>query len=391
MPTEALFDIEAFLQPIDGDSPAGTDIREDYSPTSPYFEIKDGQAAARTAERRRRESFDESMDTSFSLDDWRPIEESAQSILKDTSKDLEIACWHIEALLRSSGFAGIRDGFKLLQGLVDRFWDGVFPRPDEDGLETTVAAIASLNGEDGPGTLIWPISNIPLFSGKDFGAWQVRQAQSLEGAESDVIQERVSEGYISPEMLRSAVQETSPDFFRNLLQDIEEATDVVSACDDLIYEKSGNDEAAPSLRNITEALNEAASALRSVTEGIALDPVPEPEPAPAEGEESAEHAVATTQPGAAPAVAAGTPILASTAGIIQTRDQAFRAIQELADHFKKTEPHSPVPYLLNQAVRWGRMPLPQLLNELLYDQNIKDDLFRVMGLGSGDQANDDGT
>lgn len=382
MATAPLIDVEDYLQPVSADQPAGEDLRADYSPSSPYFEIKDAQSAARTAERRRRESFDEAMDTDFSVSEWQPILDSAQTNLRERAKDLEIAAWHVEALLRLHGFAGLRDGFLLLKELADRFWDSVHPRPDEDGLETMVASVTALNGEDGPGTLIWPISNVPIFQNKSWGTWQCRQAQSLEGAEPDVIEQRVAEGVVSPEMLRAAIQETQPAFFRELLADIEEAIEAVTACEQVFYERCSADEAgyevAPSTRNIVQALNDVTSAVRSITVGINLDPEPEPELV----EESEDGAESGMISGQTLAPQAQQPLLSGTAGIVQTRDQAFRAVQELADHFKKTEPHSPVAYLLEQAVRWGRLPLPQLLSEVVYDQQLKDDLFRIMGMAS---------
>lgn len=66
-----------------------------------------------------------------------------------------------------------------------------------------------------------------------------------------------------------------------------------------------------------------------------------------------------------------------------TREQAFKSILQLAEFFKKTEPHSPVAYLLEKAVRWGKMPLPRLLRELIKDDPMLSELFRVMGVSDG--------
>jgi type VI secretion system protein ImpA len=67
-------------------------------------------------------------------------------------------------------------------------------------------------------------------------------------------------------------------------------------------------------------------------------------------------------------------------GKIQTRDDAFRALLMVADFFQRTEPHSPVSYALRQAVRWGQMPLPELLTELIPDATVRDGLFRHVGI-----------
>ena len=51
MATPEIVDISGLLQPVSGDNPCGSNIREDPSPTSPYYTIKDARNAARAAER----------------------------------------------------------------------------------------------------------------------------------------------------------------------------------------------------------------------------------------------------------------------------------------------------------------------------------------------------
>ena len=71
-----------------------------------------------------------------------------------------------------------------------------------------------------------------------------------------------------------------------------------------------------------------------------------------------------------------------------SREQAFKSILQLAEYFKKTEPHSPVAYLLEKSVRWGKMPLPRLLRELIKDDPMLTELFRVMGVSEGSDDNE---
>jgi type VI secretion system protein ImpA len=63
-----------------------------------------------------------------------------------------------------------------------------------------------------------------------------------------------------------------------------------------------------------------------------------------------------------------------------TREAAFRAIEDIARYFERTEPQSPVHYALRNVVRWGRMPLPQLLAELIEDRNSMDSIRKLIGL-----------
>ena len=53
MASPSTLDIEQLLAPIEGDKPAGVDLREDVSPTSDYYQVKDARSAVRAAERRR--------------------------------------------------------------------------------------------------------------------------------------------------------------------------------------------------------------------------------------------------------------------------------------------------------------------------------------------------
>jgi len=59
------------------------------------------------------------------------------------------------------------------------------------------------------------------------------------------------------------------------------------------------------------------------------------------------------------------------AGPIQSREDAFRRLAEVAAFLRQTEPQSPVSYLIERAVVWGRMPFDQLLSELIKDTGVR--------------------
>ena len=72
--------------------------------------------------------------------------------------------------------------------------------------------------------------------------------------------------------------------------------------------------------------------------------------------------------------------------VVRTREDAFRALLQVAEYFKRTEPHSPVAYALEQAVRWGRMPLPDLLTELIPEPSAREQIFKVVGIRQPEQS-----
>lgn len=53
------------------------------------------------------------------------------------------------------------------------------------------------------------------------------------------------------------------------------------------------------------------------------------------------------------------------AGPITSRTEAIAKLQEIADFFAKTEPHSPIGYLLNRAVSWNSKTFQDIFSELL--------------------------
>jgi type VI secretion system protein ImpA len=77
--------------------------------------------------------------------------------------------------------------------------------------------------------------------------------------------------------------------------------------------------------------------------------------------------------------ATGAPVQAA-AKALASREQAFRQMTEIAEYFRKTEPHSPVSYLLEKAVRWGNMPLHELMQELISDESTRTRFSELTGV-----------
>lgn len=65
---------------------------------------------------------------------------------------------------------------------------------------------------------------------------------------------------------------------------------------------------------------------------------------------------------------------------LQTRDQALRQLRAVADFFRRTEPHSPVAYLADQAAAWGEMPLHDWLRAVLKDPTALAQMEELLGV-----------
>jgi type VI secretion system protein ImpA len=372
-------DIAAFLAPISDDAPCGRDLREGSSPTSNFQMVKLARSTARSAERSNVYSEDgqQADDVRRKIDEsWRKIIELAPKILKSESKDLEVACWYLESLVRRDGIAGLRDGFELIEGLIDEFWPNLFPMPDEYGLETRVGSLKGLNGEGGSdGALLTPIRNSIITNSGQFRAfsfWEYQSAADTSRILDDKAREKefARKGY-TLQNIENAVRDSSSEFLTQLRNDLVEALDSFTRFNDKLYQLCGSSEAPPSSA-ITNLLKDCITAITFLGGNKIIaetSPVDDSSIAPA------ESGTDNNVPAAAASSAAQ---IASRA--LANREQAFKQMAEIAEFFRKSEPHSPVSYLLEKAVRWGNMPLHELMQELISDETTRNRYSELTGV-----------
>ena len=78
---------------------------------------------------------------------------------------------------------------------------------------------------------------------------------------------------------------------------------------------------------------------------------------------------------------------ASASAQIQTREQAFDALQKIAEFLEKTEPHSPTSLLVKRAVKWGHMSFEEVFAELLtHSTDARKHIWETLGLPDPNQS-----
>src|SRR5690606_15510134 len=121
------YNLESLLTPIGDEAPAGDDL--EYDPEFLALE----RAAAPKAERVIGDAVKAAEEP-----DWEKVEELATALL-GRSKDLRIALHLTTAWMRTSGMAGWCAGLGLIRGLLEHFWDTVYPQLDiEDDNDPTM-------------------------------------------------------------------------------------------------------------------------------------------------------------------------------------------------------------------------------------------------------------
>src|SRR5262245_33584503 len=125
--------VEELLQPIAGDNPSGADLR--YEPV--YDEIKE-------ARREEDEGPQGDWARERKVANWPQVIKLTTDALRDQSKDLQLVVWLTDALLRKEGYAGLHSGLDLTKGLLEKFWDTLYPEIEDGDLELRAAPLSWL-------------------------------------------------------------------------------------------------------------------------------------------------------------------------------------------------------------------------------------------------------
>ncbi|HYM02593.1 MAG TPA: type VI secretion system protein TssA, partial [Stellaceae bacterium] len=309
-----VLDIDALLAAISEAAPTGTDLREDSSPQSIYYRLKDARSAARAAERR---SDTEGETSTALLPEWRTVLDLSREALAQKSKDLEVACWLVEAAVRAHGFAGLHDAMTVVQRLTETYWDALHSLKDEDGMATFVAPLSGLNGVEGEGTLIQPIRKVPVTSGDagPYAAYHYDQAVALgQVVDAAAKERRMATGVPTVEQFEQALRASPKDFLRAEMKNLTGSLAALEALSSFLSEKCGHD--APPTSTIRETIDTVYALIRSRT----LDLIP-PEVAP-EAEAGAGEATAN---GAANGATVNKPL-----GQINDREDALRILAKVS-------------------------------------------------------------
>jgi type VI secretion system protein ImpA len=235
-------------------------------------------------------------------------------------------------------------------------------------METRVAPITGLNGRDGNGSLIQPLYMVLLFNRPDSTPVQYylyRQSEQLGTLDAERRQARIDAGAIPLETLEREARAAGQRRFATLLADAREAHDSWQAMAAIVDERAGAD--GPS-----------TTAVRDLVAGIIEIAV---RFAPAEEVESSDAGAGDGEAGGeTEGGSVGVSRISVSPGQVASREDALRALGDIANFFRRTEPHSPLSYTLDEAVRRGRMTWPELLAEIVADTDTRNTILTTLGI-----------
>jgi type VI secretion system protein ImpA len=335
----ALLDYDALLAPLPGDNPAGEPVA---FTTRRTFEDK------RKEVRPTLHNPDDYRDP-----DWDGIRELAEKILRTQSKDLMVAARLTEALTLLHDFAGLNAGLQLMHRLVVEAWDRIHPEIEDGDLEVRATPFNWL--DDPARGALFPnrLRTIPILRHDEKTlSWQ--QWRDVQDAKN---------GAMPQDELDALMVSTTREHCSACVDAIKHSQATLNDIATALDAKLGD--LAPTFVTLREALTQCLLLAEQVLDRKGGPALPE----------LVEAVEVEVPPTDLPTGASGPVAVAPPAPRSVNRDDIYRQLTLLADQLQKLEPNSPIPYLIQRAVRLGMMPFPQMLRKLIRQPEIVADVL----------------
>lgn len=276
-----------------------------------------------------------------------------------------LAAWLGEAWLQRGGLGGLQRALVLLAELCERYPEEVHPQAQDGDQSWRVPPIDWLLRRYAEllHTRL-PLMGQGAFAEITLYAWQRLQRQQVASGDSKSAKAALEAAQLQQKKLDEALR-AEP-----LVQWQRKQASLLACQQQLLRLEQWCDrclgELAPSCQPLREVIAQWLALLKEFIAMHPQAPLSEEQPPVAEadaseGDADGEESVPASGPAGAPT----------------SREDAYRQLLLIADYLARTEPHSPVPYLIKRAVEWGNKPLSELLAELI---NADSEARRVWSL-----------
>ena len=232
------------LNPISAGNPSGENLR--YAPV--YDKIKEA----------RREDDDAPQGEwkrERKVADWPLTIKLIGEALATKTKDLQLAAWLAEAMLRREGVAGLREVLDVIRGFLENFWDTLYPELEDGDAEYRASPLQWIGDR-----LESAVKNAPLTRSK-LSWFQYKESRAIGTEESADSEEKrqaradaIADGKITQEQFDKEFDETPKKYYVSLLETFDAAIESLAALGQVCDEKFGD--VTPSFGTLDRALQE---------------------------------------------------------------------------------------------------------------------------------------
>lgn len=325
-------DLGQFLEEISAESPCGEDL--EYDPEFGEME--------RAAQGKPEQQIGDTLVPAEEAD-WPAVKNKAISLF-DRTKDLRAAVYLTRSLLHTEGLSGLRDGLSLVQGLLDNYWESVHPQLDPADNNDPTLRINTLTTLYDPETVLHSIREATLVNSSALGRFSLRDILVASGKLP--LPTSSDEEVVELSTINAAFMDASLEDLQDTADAIRQSIECVSAIESQLMDKVGPKQMAD-FSTLPDLLKEAQHIM---AEHLTQRGVGETE---AEAtSEVANEAPGTQAPGQ------------SLPNAINSQEDVIRVLDMACEYFKRHEPSSPVPLLLQRAKRLVAKDFMEILRDL---------------------------
>ena len=327
---------EDLLTPIAGENPSGVNLR--YDPVTDKL---------KEARREDIEAPQGAWKSTLKVAGYAQVIQLAGEAIAKRGKDLQIATWLVDAHVRREGFAALAPGFPLLQGLLEQFWETLYPEIEDGDAEVRAATLEWLGSKLGD-----PIRTLPITTNRL--SWNSYKDSRTVGYEDPNASEEkkaqrqafVDEGKLTAEEFDQGIEETPTGFYENLHAALEDGLTALASLTEFCDARFGD--VSPSFvktRTTIEEIDHLVKGFIAKKGGTTEQAAPDQAPVEMM---SSESQVAPTLAATKASMAAG--------GIEPVSvEDAARRLAAIARYLRQQDVYHIGPYLILRGLRWGEI------------------------------------
>ena len=340
------WDGQALLEPISAEQPCGQNLDEvpvlPGAQTAVLYDLDAlrlfGQARSPEAPPETEDGERESAKVRPPIE-WDRMRADALDSLTRT-KDLRLLAYLATAFLRTDGLTAFAQTLTVAAHWLETYWPQVYPLLDDGD---AMARRNALNCFADPMAVVDRVWRSPLVASRQHGRFSLRDIDIASGQ----IQPGASETRPEERAIQEAFKEVPTEELTASEQSVVAALAALNAIDARMRGEGGPD-VAPDFGPLT---TQFAKLHRVYREQLALRSAGSSEAAPGE----------------APAAGGGVSAVAFAGGAIQSRQDAIRALDAVAEFFRRNEPSSPVPLFVERAKRLVAKDFLEVLADIVPD------------------------
>ncbi|WP_336818537.1 type VI secretion system protein TssA [Cedecea sp. MMO-103] len=292
--------------------------------------------------------------------DWHLVQSLSEQALAEQSKDLQLACWFVEATCHQKGLEGLLGSIDFLSEFMTRFWYQCWPSLEEEGLTIRRSKLVRLDRELNQILFTQPMlrqTNTTLAKWRQILAFEHKINSNPESLDALIEQEgdltmatfdKQAAAFSSIEISQQAAR-------------VEQITTLLKSLESR-YASLSQDQEGELFTQTRQTLSDLRDYLQRLTQRA----IPLP-----------DEALTLTQVlEDSPPQSTEAPVRHSPQAM--SRELAISQMLAIAAYFRQSEPSSPVPFLMERAARWANMTLTDWLQEMIEDSSSIREINNVL-------------